>query len=64
MLILWVPQVNGLCIEVDRLRVAAGFSSGIGLDKKIGTLQNSYAEPTLGDQLHHHAQVTVLVLCL
>ena len=69
MLILWVPQVNGLCIEVDRLRVAAGFSSGIGLDKKIGTLQNSYAadhmsEPTdnssaLGERIESMEAVSI-----
>ena len=46
-----VPQVNELYIELDQLRVAAGLSSAIGLDKKIGALQNSnvadhMSEPT------------------
>ncbi|KAJ9694219.1 hypothetical protein PVL29_009947 [Vitis rotundifolia] len=36
-----VEKVNELYIELDQLRVAAGLSSAIGLDKKIGTLQNS-----------------------
>ena len=51
MLMLYVPQVNELYIELDQLRVAASLSSAIGLDKKIGALQNSnvadhMSEPT------------------
>ncbi|XP_059594955.1 uncharacterized protein LOC100249907 isoform X1 [Vitis vinifera] len=46
-----VEKVNELYIELDQLRVAAGLSSAIGLDKKIGALQNSnvadhMSEPT------------------
>lgn len=46
-----VPQVNGWDIEMDRIRAAAGVSSTIFLDKKMGTLQNSsvadpMSEPT------------------
>ncbi|RVX00635.1 hypothetical protein CK203_030380 [Vitis vinifera] len=46
-----VEKVNELYIELDQLRVAASLSSAIGLDKKIGALQNSnvadhMSEPT------------------